>query len=308
MRFYEKKGNVVLAPMAGISLPSFRLLCRDYGSSFSITEMVSANALARNNSATEKLTGTTNDEKPVGLQLFGQNEENLIRSAQEYEKKFDFIDINMGCPADKIVRQGAGSALLKRPQKIKKIVSEISSTIKIPLSVKIRHLPNQTVKIADMIEKEGASFITVHGRTAPQGYYGKANWNIIKEVKQSVSIPVYGNGDVTGPLSCEKMMKETGCDSVMIGRVARGNPFIFKQCREYLDTGKVLENQTFEQRMNDFLKLVEYNKKIEGENIVFLKQQLMYFTKGFEGARKLRNNLSKISSREELLKSVKENL
>ena len=233
----QLKSDVFLAPMAGVTDVAFRLLCKKYGAGLTFTEMISANALARGNQATIRMIDVVDEEKPRVIQLFGQRIEELVKAAKFCETRCEIIDINFGCPASKIVKQGAGSALLERPKKIEEIVSAIVSEVKVPVSCKIRLGIKKTkinvVRVARACEISGAAMVTLHARTQKQGYTGKADWDWIKEVKDVVKIPVVGNGDVFSVEDYIRMKEKTGCDYVMIGRGAIGNPFIFKQIGDY---------------------------------------------------------------------------
>ena len=236
------KGNIILAPMAGVTDLPFRLLCAEYGSSLQCMEMVSAKAIFYNNKNTEALMEIHPDEVPVSLQLFGSEPDLMADMARKIEDKpFAILDINMGCPVPKVVNNGEGSALMKDPVKAGKIIEAISKAIDRPVTVKIRkgfddeHV--NAVELAHVAEESGASAITVHGRTREQYYSGSADWDIIAAVKDAVNIPVIGNGDVTDGESAAELIRKTGCDGVAIGRATRGNPFIFREIREYLMTG-----------------------------------------------------------------------
>jgi nifR3 family TIM-barrel protein len=290
--------KALLAPMAGINDVAFRLLCKDCDAGAVYTEMVSANALSRNNKATAFMLESTEREKPVIVQLFGQNTENIVKAAKIISENYDFdaIDINFGCPATKIIKEGAGSALLNRPKKIGEIIKKTSNAVNIPVTAKIRAGINFkniiAVEVAKIIEDNGAAAITVHGRVAIQGYAGKANWEYIKDVKDAVSIPVIGNGDVDSPESALKMMKDTGCDYVMIGRAARGNPLLFKQCDDYLRYGKY-ENYAQHDRIMMFYKYLKYAEELN-VNFKFVKVQANYFTKGVKGGARIRDQLARV--------------
>ncbi|MDD5193728.1 MAG: tRNA dihydrouridine synthase DusB, partial [Candidatus Nanoarchaeia archaeon] len=240
--FPQLSNKIILAPMAEITNVAFRLMCKKYGAGLVSTELLSANAIARENNAVLNLAVFDKSEKPLSCQIFSQNTENLVRAAKVLEKKgFDIIDINFGCPSKKIIDQGSGGALLKRKNKIAEIVKEVSSSINIPLTVKIRSgfkAKINAIEIARICEENGASAITVHARTVEQGYSGKADWKVIAEVKKAVKIPVIGNGDVFNGKDAERMFKETKCDYIIIGRGAIGKPFVFKQINHYLRTGE----------------------------------------------------------------------
>ena len=226
--------NLILAPMAGVSDLPFRLLCREQGAGLAVMEMVSAKAILYRNKNTEELMRTVPEDRPVSLQLFGSDPDIVSEIALQIEERpYDILDFNMGCPVPKIVKNGEGSALMREPEKAARIVRECVRKIHKPMTVKIRKGFNDqevnAVELAKRLEDAGAAAITVHGRTREQFYSGKADWDIIRRVKEAVKIPVIGNGDVNSPESAQAMMKETGCDAVMIGRAARGNPWIFRQ-------------------------------------------------------------------------------
>lgn len=294
MKFPKLKSDVILAPMADVTDVAFRLLCRGYGAGLAATEMISANALARMNEATLRLIDVVEDEKPRVIQLFGQNTDCLVKSAKFLEDKCEIIDLNFGCPDSKIIRQGAGSALLERPNKIKEIIEEISKSVSMPITCKIRlGIDNNSInaiKVAKICEDAGASMIAVHARTQKQGYSGKADWNWIKKVKAAVSIPVAGNGDVKNVEDYARMKKETGCDLVMIGRGAIGNPYLFKQICNYNKNG-TFKQINDKQKINDFFSYLELAKTYN-VSINNIKFHAISFTKGMKNSSKLRNKLS----------------
>ena len=243
----EIKNRVVLAPMAGISDPSYMRIVENLGCAYAITELISAEAIIRDNKKTfEMLNGIENINMPIAIQLFGGSAKVLSEAAKIIETRFHpaIIDINMGCPVQKVaVRSEAGSSLLKNPDLVYEIVKEVSSVVDIPVTVKIRSGWDQNsinaVEIALSAEKAGASCIAVHGRTRAQGYSGNADWDIIKKVKKAVSIPVIGNGDIKSCFDAKRMLEETGCDAVMIGRGVLGNPWLIKECVNYLEKGSL---------------------------------------------------------------------
>lgn len=290
--------KLILAPMAEINNIGFRLLCKKYGADMIYSEMVSANALVREKDKTLEMTKSLPEERPFVLQLFGQNTENLVTAAKMVEDKVDMIDLNFGCPAVQILKQGAGAALLKRPNKIEEIVKAVVSAVSVPVSVKIRADGNY-VKIAKLCESAGACAITVHARTVAQGYSGAANWKKIKEVKDAVSIPVIGNGDVVDGKSAKKMFSETGCDSVMIGRAAIGNPYVFAQVKHFLSTGEELPGK------NTFAEWYKLYLKHCRQSLVELKMNAQWFTKQMSGAKKLRDRIARSKSEKEILEIVK---
>ncbi len=307
--FPKLASKLVLAPMHDITNIAFRILCRKYGASLVSTELLSANAIARKNNAVLKLALFDKSEKPIACQIFSQNTENMVSSAKLLEKEgFDIIDINFGCPSKKIMAQGSGGALLKRKNKISEIVSEVSKAVDIPISVKIRSGSDKNhinaLEIAKICEKAGASAIIIHPRSVEQGYSGKADWNLIREIKQSAKIPVIGNGDIFSGQDAEKMLKETGCDYIMIGRASIGNPFIFKQVNHYLKTGETI-NQTKEEKIKDFFEYIELAKKFNIFSIADAKLKAQEFTKGLPGSVKLRRELNKIKDWSQIQNIIK---
>ena len=237
--------RLVLAPMAGISNTSYRKIIKEMGAGLIYAEMVSSNALVYGNEKTFDLLKMSEEERPIAQQIFGSDLESFVSAAKLVEEKMhpDIIDINMGCPVPKVaLRAQAGSALLKDPKKIGEIVAHVVASVNVPVTVKIRSGWDESsinaLEVAKICEKNGASAIAIHARTRSQGYSGQANWDIIKEIKENVGIPVIGNGDVASPLKAKEMLLYTKCDAVMIGRAALGNPWIFKNCNEYLNTGK----------------------------------------------------------------------
>jgi len=244
-------GRVVLAPMAGVTDLPFRLLCKEQGADLICTEMVSAKGIYYNNKNTEDLLKIQEEERPVSLQLFGSDPDIVSEMAKRIEERnFDILDFNMGCPVPKVVNNGEGSALLKNIPLAAKIMEKTVKAIDKPVTVKIRKGfakgEAQAVEMAKALESVGVSALAVHGRTREEYYSGQADWDIIARVKDAVSIPVIGNGDIRAPLDAERMMKETGCDGVMIGRAARGNPWIFHQMKTYFETGVLAERTPFE--------------------------------------------------------------
>lgn len=305
-----KKNDVILAPMENVNDVAYRELCLNYGAGLTPTMMISVSAIARRNKPALNKIQFSNKEKVKYVQLFGQNTKHFVNAAKYCVEEYgvDAIDINMGCPYTSIMEQGAGSALLKRPPKIKEIVEAITKAVNIPISCKLRLGMNlkqinilQTSKIC---EQAGAEMVTVHTRTQDQIYSGNAqeNWNYIKQVKEQLNIPVCGNGDVWNVNDYIKMKKETKCDYVMVGRSAIGNPYIFKQIHDYNLTGKYNE-RTKKQNITDFKNYITLAEKYEND-LFTIKNFAQRVTKGFEGGAQLRQNISKCKSIEEIKKLI----
>jgi len=306
--FPKLKSRVVLAPMHNVTNLAFRLLCKKYGAGLVSTELLSANALARGNKSVLKLALTDKSEKPVVIQIFGQNIENIVKAGKLLEKSgFDIIDFNLGCPSNKIMAQGSGGALLRRPKKVYEIVKSLCESVKIPVSVKIRigiDGKKNAVEISKICEKAGVSAVIVHARSVEQGYSGKADWSVIKEVKEAVKIPVIGNGDVWNGKDALRMIKETGCDYVMIGRGAIGNPFVFKSVNEYLKSGNVVE-QDKNERIKDYFEYIKLCGKFGIFSVSDARLRAQEFTKGLVGSSKLRRKLNGVKSWEEIEEEMK---
>jgi nifR3 family TIM-barrel protein len=294
----ELSGNLLLAPMADVTNLAFRLLCRRYGADLTYTEMINADALL-NESRKSFIKGLSSpDDRPFGVQLVGRCPEKLTKAAFFIEEEYrpEIIDINMGCPAKCITGAGCGSALLNSPELVYTIVSELTDSLKTPVSTKIRLLGREekTLQIARLIEKAGASALTVHGRTAVQMYSGSSNLPGIKAVKNELSIPVIANGDVKDEESAERTLELTGCDGLMIGRAAMGNPFIFKKIRHYLETGEKLEADKQSRQLEDFdayISLLEEHGLLSSIN---LRMHAHWFTKGLHGSRHIREKINSL--------------
>ena len=296
--------QVVLAPMAGICNSAYRQICKDMGCGLIYAEMVSDKAITYNNQKTIDMLYMTEKERPISQQIFGSDKESFVEAAKfiEKEMKPDIIDINMGCPVPKVaVRAQAGSALLKDIDKIFDIVSSVVSAVNVPVTVKIRsgwdsnHI--NAVEVAKVIEKAGASAICVHPRTRSQGYSGKADWNIIKEVKENVSIPVIGNGDIKSPEDAKRMLEETKCDAVMIRRGVLGNPWLMKNIVNYLD-GKEVIDVSIVDRIDMCLKHLKLLDSLKNEKLACLeiRNHISWYFKGIKGANELKNKVYQTTS------------
>ncbi len=307
------KNNLILAPMAGVTDLPFRLLCKEMGCGMLYTEMVSAKAILYNNRNTEELMQLTEGENPIALQLFGSEPDIMAEIAKRVEERpFDIIDVNMGCPVPKVVNNGEGSALMRNPKLVGQIVKAMSSAIKKPLTIKIRKGFNDdmvnAVEIAKIAEDNGAAAIAVHGRTREQYYSGKADWEIIAKVKDAVSIPVIGNGDVKSAEDAIAMQKQTGCDGVMIGRGSQGNPWIFKRINHYIETGELLPPPAIEDVKQMILRHAALQRQYKGEYIGIreMRKHFAWYTAGYPNSAALRNRINYIETFEELEKMVSE--
>ncbi len=305
----ELDNPYILAPMAGVTDLPFRLLCREQGAGLLCMEMVSAKAIQYNNKNTLALLQIHPDEKPVSLQLFGSEPDVMCEAAKRIEElPFDILDINMGCPVPKIVKNGEGSALMLKPKLVEKIVTKVSKAIQKPLTVKIRKGFNDesinAVEIAKIIEAGGAAAVAVHGRTREQYYSGKADWDIIRRVKEAVSIPVIGNGDITSGESVLAMREQTGCDGVMIGRASRGNPWIFSSLLKYEETGIMPKRPQASDVRAMILRHAELQMKYKGEycGIREMRKHVSWYTSGMKNSARLRDEINRAESYEELEK------
>ena len=303
----ELENRYILGPMAGVTDLPFRLLCREQGAGLLCMEMVSAKAILYNNRNTKALLEIHPDEKPVSLQLFGSDPEIMSEMAKRIEERpFDILDINMGCPVPKVVKNGEGSALMKNPKLVYEIVSSMVKAIEKPVTVKIRkgfdddHV--NAVEIAKIIEEAGGAAVAVHGRTREQYYSGKADWDIIRQVKEAVSIPVIGNGDVTSPEKADELVRYTGCDGVMIARGAQGNPWIFSQMCAWEETGEVPPRPDKDEVREMMLKHARLQLQYKGEYVGIreMRKHVAWYTKGIPNAARLRERINQVESYEEL--------
>lgn len=301
------KNNLILAPMAGVTDLPFRLLCKEQGAGLLCMEMVSAKAIYFRNKNTEGLLAIDDREPPVSLQLFGSDPDIISEMAKRIEERpFSILDINMGCPVPKVAGNGEGSALMKNPKLVEEIVTKTVKAIHKPVTVKIRKGFDEehvnAVEIAKIAESSGAAAVAVHGRTREQYYHGKADWDIIRQVKEAVSIPVIGNGDVTSPEAAERMLCETGCDGIMIGRGAQGNPWIFHQILHWMETGEKEEKPSLEEVKQMILRHARLQVECKGvyTGIREMRKHVAWYTTGYPNSAKLRAKVNEVESLEEL--------
>lgn len=313
MSFYigkiEIKNPIVVAPMAGISNKTFRLICKEFGASLVVGEMVSDKAIMYGSSKTLELLKMDEKERPISQQIFGSDKESFVIAAKKvYEYMHpDIIDINMGCPVPKVaIKNQAGSALLKNPEKIYEIVKAVVKAVPVPVTVKIRSGWDEEsincVEVAKICEEAGASAIALHARTRKQGYSGKANWDLIKKVKENVTIPVIGNGDVLSCFDAKKMLEETGCDGVMIGRGLLGNPWLVRDCVNYLNDGSLPENISYEEKIDMMKRHLHSLVQEKGEKpaVLEIRTHFLYYLKGLPESASIKNSICKCQSEEEI--------
>lgn len=310
----ELKSNVIMAPMAGITDTAYRVLLEEQGAGLVSTEMVSAKGIFYKNKNNEIILKTAEDEHPIAVQLFGSDPMIMTSMAEKISDDFDIIDVNMGCPVPKIVNNGEGSALMKKPELAFSILETMSRVLKKPVTVKFRkgfddkHV--NAVEFAKMAEQAGVSAITVHGRTRAQMYAGNADWDIIRKVKEAVSIPVFGNGDIFTPEDAKRMIDETGVDGVAIARGAKGNPWLIGRTVHYLDTGELLPEPDMEERKRMILCHAELMVKYKSEYIAIpeMRKHLAWYTAGIPGSARLRAGMNSLKTLDELRSFVNEAL
>lgn len=307
------ENNVILAPMAGVTDLPFRLLCREMGAGLVCMEMVSAKAIYYNNKNTEELLTIHPEEMPASLQLFGSDPEIVAAMAAKIEERpFSLLDFNMGCPVPKVVNNGEGSALMKNPKLAEELLTKLVKAVKKPVTVKIRKGFDEScvnaVEIAKIAESCGVAAVAVHGRTRAQYYSGKADWDIIRQVKEAVKIPVIGNGDVDSPEAAGAMLENTGCDGVMIGRAAQGNPWIFRETVRFLEDGTLLSRPGREEKKQVILRHAALQLETKGEYTAVreMRKHLAWYTVGMPHSAHFRGMINSMETMEELLAGVEE--
>lgn len=307
----ELKNNLILAPMAGITNLPFRIICEEFEPGMVCTEMASSRAIFYNDQKTRRLLNTEGEKSPISMQIFGSDEESMGFAAKYVSQLADIIDINMGCPAPKVVKNGDGSKLLLDLEQAKKVIKAVVKNSKVPVTLKIRkgwdneHIV--AVEIAKIAEEVGISAITVHGRTRSEFYTGHADWDIIRKVKENVSIPVIGNGDITDGITAKKMLEETNVDGIMIGRGALGNPWIFKEIKTYLETEEIIEKPSNEERLQIIQKHIKLAVKEKGEiAIKEMRKHIAWYTKNLKNSSEFRRKVNTIETEQELLNAINE--
>ena len=309
----ELKNNCILAPMAGVTDLPFRILCSEMGAGMVCMEMVSAKAISYNNKNTVDLLKVEESERPASLQLFGSEPELIGEVVKKIDhRNYDVLDFNMGCPVPKVVNNGEGSALMKNPDLAFRIMEQLVKNSTKPVTVKFRkgfdseHI--NAVEIAKAAEAAGVDAVAVHGRTRAQYYSGEADWDIIRQVKEAVSIPVIGNGDVTSPEKAKELIDRTGCDGIMIGRGAEGNPWIFKQVVHYLETGEILDPPSPAEKKALAIRHAELMLKYKGEHIAIqeMRKHLAWYTAGMPNSSRFRGRINTMTTMGELLEGVSE--
>ena len=308
----ELKNNLILAPMAGVTDLPFRLITEKFEPGLVCTEMVSSKALFYGDNKTKQLLKTDGEKRPISMQIFGSDPESMAFAAKYVSEIADIVDINMGCPAPKVVKNGDGSKLLLDLNKAEEIIKAVVANSKVPVTLKFRKgWDNEHIvacELAQIAEKNGVSAITIHGRTRDEFYSGNADWDIIKKVKESVNIPVIGNGDVVDEESAKKMLEYTGVDGIMIGRGSMGNPWIFKQIEHYLKTGEKLPKTTNQEKYEILKEHIELDIKEKGENVALneMRKHIAWYTKNMKDSSSFRNEINHINNKEDLIKKIED--
>lgn len=307
----ELDNNLILAPMAGVTNLPFRIICEKFEPGMVCTEMASSKAIFYNDQKTRRLLNTEGEKRPISFQIFGSDEETMGYTAKYMSKIADIIDINMGCPAPKVVKNGDGSKLLLDLEKAKRIMKVVVENSSVPVTVKIRKGWDKenivAVQVAKIAEEVGISAITIHGRTRSEFYTGKADWDIIKEVKDSVKIPVIGNGDIVDEETAYQMFEKTGVDGIMIGRGSFGNPWIFRNIRHFLITGEKLPSPTNSEKLNIIKEHIDLAVEEKGEiAIKELRKHIAWYTKNLKNSSEFRNSINMIETKEQLIKTLNE--
>lgn len=306
----EIENNIFLAPMAGITDKAYRIICKEHGAGLVYTEMISSKAIFYNDEKTKILMNIENEKRPIAIQIFGSDPETMGYATKEVSEIADIIDINMGCPAPKVIKNGDGSKLLLDIEKAEKIIKSVVDNTNKPVTVKIRKGWDNNnivaVEFAQMIENAGASAITVHGRTRAEFYSGKADLEIIKKVKESVKIPVIGNGDIINEETALQMFEKTGVDGIMIGRGSFGNPWIFERVIHFLKTGEKLPEISVKEKYNVLKEHIQYEMKYKPELVAIheLRKPIAWYTKSLPNSSEFRNNINKIENKEILEKEI----